>query len=168
MHIEHVTRKGKTASRFHFIRFSAAIVIATLLTLSSYTGIAGQQPGGAGAATAEPADNSVLCPPGLTRRDAVEPVVPVSAEEPTVVTPSKTPPNILKAQGCALMATLVGFTTRPGGPVRGFGFIVLMLDTNNNQICYAMHMDGIRFPGTALHVHYRNGGVAAQLPAPKD
>src|SRR4051794_29209074 len=79
MAIEPFVHKKKGLSRFHVVKLSSVIVIAALFMLNSYSGIAGQ---GTGAATEEATSGTtdVLCPPGLTRRAAIEPVVPVSAE----------------------------------------------------------------------------------------
>jgi hypothetical protein len=175
MSVEQAAHKPNKPSSLQFVKLSAVVLIGAILALGNHTGIAGQASptaiatAAAASPAAETVTNPVSCPPALTRGSGAENAIAAQQNvvEPTAAEPATNPaPAILTTPGCTLMVTLLGISAGPGRPVKGWGTIVFVFDMDKNQICYALHVGGIKLPATAMHIHRSGGQVAMLLPAP--
>ncbi|MEP7285454.1 MAG: CHRD domain-containing protein, partial [Chloroflexota bacterium] len=156
-------------------RGSAILIIFTLLLLitnknTAVLAVPDAQATQAATSSATPPPpvitNPDLCAPALTRGAAKSvPVASAGNTDLATAEPDNSPklpaPAIVSSQGCTLASTLKGV-----GNSKGRGLAVLVLNLDKQQVCYALHITGLKEPVTAVHVHRNSGQVALLLPAP--
>jgi len=76
------------------------------------------------------------------------------------------------AHGRPLSAYLSGINEVPTGDLDGHGDANLTLNLGQNTICYEMHVEGIKLPAVAAHIHAgntgTNGPIIVSLGAPNE
>lgn len=107
-----------------------------------------------------------LCPPTLSvgsmaQTVAAAPNNPAPTEEAAEASPA---PAILNSEGCTVATTLAPGVASP--VTAAWGSVVVMLDTDKKQICYALHVTGIKLPATSAEIYRSGGQTVVALAAP--
>lgn len=105
------------------------------------------------------APNLGLCAPALTRGGPKsQPPAPAKLNQiPAAEKPAEAAPAILTSGGCTLAATLIPVSANAPN---GWGLAVLQFALEKGQICYAVHVTGVKLPILAMHIHWTNGQLA--------
>src|SRR5437016_1737789 len=101
------------------------------------------------------------CPTALNRGSAA--TAKSGSKPPQVTEGAFVPTNapaLLDLTGCILGVTFSAAGDVPASAPKGWGSAVFVFNIAKKQLCYAIHIGGIKLPATAAHFHYLSGRIA--------